>query len=537
MKILFSPVGANDPYYEERDPATNAVTGVHEGPLLQICRQEKPDKVYLYFSGDAPRLEQEDRRFHNALEQLVPQPEVQVILRLDVTDDADTAFLKEDFRTILTDIRNEAPDDSALIVNVFSGTDAMREAFKQLADEMGGSDEDEDDVTAEAEDIAVSDDEDEDPSAFFEGFDGDDKEPVHVPDEEAEEIEEELEMLEAAENAASEPPIAPEDEITAAEPAEVPAEEESAESAGEADVDTAEESAEEPAADSDAASEEEPAADAAAEPAAPEVPAVDTAALIADEQKKLLCALIDAQEYRAAQVLTQNAEQPLSPQFTALLDAAVLRSSGKWTAALQKFCELGQNDLTAGVAPVTDYFLRLEQLADRDDCTGFFRAVPALLVEVFLAVIRKQFNSDLTQYMIYGSRKWDENKLVMAQMTGKFSETYIYHTKPHPMKVGGFVTTAHLSNYMENVSDRKKHAQMILETMKLRQYAEEKVKNVTTYSLSATSGAEMQKFNLLPPSQLIRMIRDYIRSYTDISLSDEVLGSYEKMNAALKAAL
>ncbi len=43
MKILFSPVGANDPYYEERDPATNAVTGVHEGPLLQICRQEKPD--------------------------------------------------------------------------------------------------------------------------------------------------------------------------------------------------------------------------------------------------------------------------------------------------------------------------------------------------------------------------------------------------------------------------------------------------------------------------------------------------------------
>lgn len=535
MKILFSPVGANDPYYEERDPATNAVTGVHEGPLLQICRQEKPDKVYLYFSGDAPRLEQEDRRFHNALEQLVPQPEVQVILRLDVTDDADTAFLKEDFRTILTDIRNEAPDDAALIVNVFSGTDAMREAFKQLADEMGGSDED--DVTAEAEDIAVSDDEDEDPSAFFEGFDGDDKEPVHVPDEEAEEIEEELEMLEAAENAASEPPIAPEDEITAAEPAEVPAEEESAESAGEADVDTAEESAEEPAADSDAASEEEPAADAAAEPAAPEVPAVDTAALIADEQKKLLCALIDAQEYRAAQVLTQNAEQPLSPQFTALLDAAVLRSSGKWTAALQKFRELGQNDLTAGVAPVTDYFLRLEQLADRDDCTGFFRAVPALLVEVFLVVIRKQFNSDLTQYMIYGSRKWDENKLVMAQMTGKFSETYIYHTKPHPMKVGGFVTTAHLSNYMENVSDRKKHAQMILETMKLRQYAEEKVKNVTTYSLSATSGAEMQKFNLLPPSQLIRMIRDYIRSYTDISLSDEVLGSYEKMNAALKAAL
>lgn len=517
MKILFSPVGANDPYYEECDPATNAVIGLQEGPLLQICRQEMPDKVYLYFSGDAPRLEQEDRRFHKALEQLVPQPEVQVILRLDVKDDATTAFLKEDFRSILTDIRNDAPDDTALIVNVFSGTDAMREAFTELANEMGGSDEDEEDVSADADDIAVSQDED-DPSAFFEGFDGDEEEPVHVPDEEAGEIGKELEMPQTAEKDADEP----EAEITAAEPDETPAEEKSAEPAEEA------------AAEADGVSAEELAEDASA---GQELPAVDTAALLADEQKKILSALIDAQEYRAAQVLCQKAEQPLSPQFTALLDAAVLRSSGKWTSALQKLRELGQNELTAGVAPVTDYFLRLEQLADLDDCTGFFRAVPALLVEVFLAVIRKQFSTDLTQYMIYGSRKWDENKLVIAQMTGKFSETYIYHTKPHPMKVGGFVTTSHLSNYMENVSDRKKHAQMILETMKLRQYAEEKVKNVTTYSLSATSGAEMQKFNLLSPSQLIRMIRDYIRSYTDISLSDEVLGSYDKMNAALKAAL
>ena len=176
-------------------------------------------------------------------------------------------------------------------------------------------------------------------------------------------------------------------------------------------------------------------------------------------------------------------------------------------------------------------------LAQRDNCTQFFRAVPAILVDVFLAVIRKEFNADLTQYMIYGSRKWDENKLVMAQLTGKFNETYTYHTKPRPMKVGGFVTTAHLSNYMENFSDRKKHASMILETMKLRQYAEDKVKNVTTYSLSSTTGADMKKFNLLPPSELIVMLRDYIRSYTDINLSDEVLQSYDKMNAALKAAL
>lgn len=532
MKILFSPVGANDPYYEERDPATNAVTGIQEGPLLQICRQEKPDKVFLYFSGNAPALEQEDRRFHNALERLVPQPEVQVILRLDVKDDASVDFLKEDFRTILTDIRSDAPDDAALIVNVFSGTDAMRQAFTELAEEMSGS-EDEPDEPGE---YAVPEDE-EDPSAFFEGFDGDDEEPVHVPDEEAEEIEEELEMLEAAEKAADTAENAPagdtEEDVPAAEPVSVPAEE-PAEASPAAEEESAEISAGSVPTDTESAPADE---ETPSEAAVPDEPAVDSAALIAEEQKRILCALIDAQEYRAAQTICLNTVQLLSPQFTALLEAAVLRSSGKWTAALQKFRDLGHADLTAGVAPVTDYFLRLEQLADRDDCTAFFRAVPALLVEVFLAVIRKQFNTDLTQYMIYGSRKWDENKLVIAQMTGKFSETFTYHTKPHPMKVGGFVTTAHLSNYMENVSDRKKHAPMILETMKLRQYAEEKVKNVTTYSLSSTSGAEMQKFNLLPPSQLIRMLRDYIRSYTDISLSDDTLRSYEKMNEALKAAL
>ena len=528
MKILFSPVGFNDPYYEERDPVTNQVIGVQEGPLLQICRQEKPDKVFLYFSGNAPVLEQQDRRFHNALEQLDPQPEVQVILRLDVSDDAPTEFLKEDFRKLLTDIRNDAPDDAALIVNVFSGTDAMRQAFTELANEMV-SDSEDDASDADAAIADGTDADDDNPSAFFEGFDGDDEEPVHVPDDEAEEIEEELERLEAAETADGDMPAASGADSSEPAPETVPAESEGQ---------SADQPEELPAA-ADADSEAAPAADTEAPaevtPAA-EVPAPDFAASLSDERKKMLFALIDAHEYRAAQTLCLNGEQPLSPQFTSLLDAAVLRSSGKWPAAVQKFRSLGYNDLTAGVSPVTDYYLRLEQLAANDDCTAFFRAAPAMLVEVFLDVIRKQFNTDLTQYMIYGSRKWDENKLVLAQLTGKFNETYTYHTKPHPMKVGGFVTSAHLSNYMENVSDRRKHATMIVETMKLRQYAEDKVKNVTTYSLSATSGAEMQKFNLLPPSALITMLRDYIRNYTDIALSDEALRSYEKMNDALKAA-
>ena len=505
MKILFSPVGVNDPYKEERDPVTNAVTGVQEGPLLQICRQEKPDKVYLYFSGDAPMLEQQDRRFHNALEQLDPAPEVQVILRLDVKDDAPAEFLREDFGGILTDIRDQAPENSELIVNVFSGTDAMREAFTALAGECR-QEQDPDPVVTE-------DDDDELPPDFFDGF---------------------------GEDAGSAPIVHLTDDGDAAEP-------EVSDAAEDETSDSGNEIAEAPAAeDAEEAAESEETEPADAElsvpetaeaPAEPDVPAVDPAALIADEQKKLLTILIDAHEYAAAQALCLRMEQPPAPAFSALLDAAVLRSSGRWPAAFQRFRDLGQAELAAGITPASDYFLRLSMLAERDDCTAFFRAVPALLVEVFLAVIRKQFGNDLTQYMIYNSRKWDENKLVMAQLTGKFNETFTYHTKPRPMKVGGFVTTAHLSNYMENVSDRKKHSAMILETMKLRQYAEDKVKNVTTYALSSVSGADMKKFNLFPPAEIITMIRDYIRNYTDIALDDTVLMSYQKMNEALKVAL
>ena len=526
MKILFSPVGVNDPYKEERDPVTNSVIGVQEGPLLQICRQEQPDKVYLYFSGDAPMLEQQDRRFHNALEQLSPAPEVQVILRLDVKDDASAEFLREDFRSILTDIRDQAPAGSELIVNVFSGTDAMREAFTALAGECAQE--------PDPDPVVTEDDDDELPPDFFDGFGEDEGSApiVHLTDDE--EIAEDPEASDVADAAAVDDAEAAEEEAEDAVSAEDAAESVPEAADAEPEVITAPDETAVSAECAEASAEPAETVDA---PAEPETPAVDPAALIADEQKKLLTILIDAHEYAAAQALCLRMDQPPAPAFTALLDAAVLRSSGRWPAAVQRFRDLGQADLVAGITPASDYYLRLNMLAERDDCTAFFRAVPALLVEVFLAVIRKQFGNDLTQYMIYNSRKWDENKLVMAQLTGKFNETFTYHTKPRPMKVGGFVTTAHLSNYMENVSDRKKHSAMILETMKLRQYAEDKVKNVTTYALSSVSGADMKKFNLFPPAEIITMIRDYIRNYTDLALDDDVMMSYQKMNEALKAAL
>lgn len=491
MKILFSPVSINDPYFPSADPED-----LKEGPLLRLCRQEQPECVYLYLYGEALAQEQDSRSCRTALEQLGFVTNIRAVIRQNVNDDTTAEEFQDDFRGVLKDLRAEYPD-AELIVNVFSATEAMQEAFTALAAEAesASADAEPEEPADEADDAAIAEDADiaEDP-ALDEAETGDEM-PVSDEDFTADDL--------AAET------DAPAGELPEADAAETP------------DAGTAEPEAAEPAADT----------------AEPETASEETADPVYEEQCRLLCKLIDAYEYRAAQLVCMNMEKQPPAMFSALLDAAVVRSSGKWAQAQKQFCDLGQSTVTAGIVPAAEYFMRQNILAEKDECTAFFRGMPAILTEVFLAAIRTQFHTDLTQYMIYASRKWDENKLVIAQMTGKFSETFKYHTKPKPMKVGGFVTAAHLSNFMENASDSKKHGQMILDTLKLRQATEDKVRNVTTYSLSASRGEDLRRFNLTAPDELMLQLRDYIRNYTDIALTDEVLQSYQKMNALLKSSL
>ena len=493
MKILFSPVSINDPYFPSADPED-----LKEGPLLRLCRQEQPECVYLDLYGEALAQEQDSRSCRTALEQLGFVTNIRAVIRQNVNDDTTAEEFQDDFRGVLKDLRADYPD-AELIVNVFSATEPMQEAFTALAAEAESASADaEPEIPAvEAEDAAIADDADdadiaEDPAP--DEAETEDEMPVSDEDFTADDL--------AAETDA---------------PAELPA----ADAAETPDAETAAPEAAEPAADT----------------AEPETAPEETADPVYEEQCRLLCKLIDAYEYRAAQLVCMNMEKQPPAMFSALLDAAVVRSSGKWAQAQKQFCDLGQSTLTAGIVPAAEYFMRQNILAEKDECTAFFRGMPAILTEVFLAAIRTQFHTDLTQYMIYASRKWDENKLVIAQMTGKFSETFKYHTKPKPMKVGGFVTAAHLSNFMENASDSKKHGQMILDTLKLRQATEDKVRNVTTYSLSTSRGEDLRRFNLTAPDELMLQLRDYIRNYTDIALTDEVLQSYQKMNALLKSSL
>ena len=136
MKILFSPVGMTDPVSEETDRQTKKLTAVHEGALLQICRHERPDKVCLYFSKEACELEQQDHRYLGGLEllrqELGWQFELSVIERPDLTEVHLFDSFLQDFREILTKLREENPG-AELLVNVSSGTPAMKSTLQILA--------------------------------------------------------------------------------------------------------------------------------------------------------------------------------------------------------------------------------------------------------------------------------------------------------------------------------------------------------------------------------------------------------------------
>ena len=246
-------------------------------------------------------------------------------------------------------------------------------------------------------------------------------------------------------------------------------------------------------------------------------------------------ALIDTIRTEAS--MRKAAGEQIPQSFTGLLEAAILRSSGRIPDALQSFRTQGQQALMPGAGMIPEYYLMLDLYLKQQRYTDFMRALTPFMIEVFIAAIRKQFQHDVTQYMIYCSRKWDENKLVLTQMTGKFNETYTFHTKPKPGKAGGFVTTAHLSNFMENMSVAKSHSHLILDTLKLRQSAEDKLRNWANYTLQYASAEDFRRACALTAEELLAMLRTYVRNYTDIVLSDEFLASYDKINEKLKSML
>ena len=125
--ILFSPVGGTDPI---------SATNVFDGSLLHICRFYKPDKVVLYMSAEVLKLQEEDDRYRYCLKKLLDfqnrEMEIETIERLELTEVQDFDFFYNDFRNVLRSIYTNLHEDDDLLLNVSSGTPAMKSTLMVL---------------------------------------------------------------------------------------------------------------------------------------------------------------------------------------------------------------------------------------------------------------------------------------------------------------------------------------------------------------------------------------------------------------------
>ena len=262
--------------------------------------------------------------------------------------------------------------------------------------------------------------------------------------------------------------------------------------------------------------------------------------LLYEFNRRVLAKLIDEYDYHAAKTVSVQLRGLISPKFTSLLDAAILRSDAKFRDAQQKFRECGREDLMSGNMQTAEYFLLLDIYVKKEKYTDFLRALTPFLLEILLAAIRKQFQMDMTRYMMPNSRTWDERNQDLQDMIDLFDESSAYHANPRQYKynrIKSFVTSADLSNIIENKADPKRQKQLVMDTLKLRQDVEERIRNLAAHTMNGVSAMDIQKACSLSPQKLIELLKSYVRNYTDIPLTDAFLQSYQLMNEKLKSYL
>lgn len=125
-KILFSPIGGTDPIKYCKD-----------GSMLHICRNYRPDVVYLYLSHEMLENHRNDDRYAESIRRLGKvldhHFEIKIIERDELIDAQKYDVFYMDFRDIIKGIENEMNANDELIVNMASGTPAMKSALLILA--------------------------------------------------------------------------------------------------------------------------------------------------------------------------------------------------------------------------------------------------------------------------------------------------------------------------------------------------------------------------------------------------------------------
>ncbi len=128
--ILFSPIGGHDP-----------IANFHDGAMLHISRKYRPTKIYMYLSKEMIERKDLDDRYKYSVNRLreVAGFETQIIEieRKDLKDVHLFDIFYHDFEQIISEIVTENPD-CKLILNVSSGTPAMKSALEIIAALSGG---------------------------------------------------------------------------------------------------------------------------------------------------------------------------------------------------------------------------------------------------------------------------------------------------------------------------------------------------------------------------------------------------------------
>lgn len=126
--ILFSPVGGTDPI---------SWNNGRDGSMLHICRCYKPDKVILYMSKEMLDFQAKDDRYRYCLRQLQKlqnhEIEIEECERPDLVNVQDFDFFYHDFRKLLLNITEKMDTSDRLLLNVSSGTPAMKSCLQVLA--------------------------------------------------------------------------------------------------------------------------------------------------------------------------------------------------------------------------------------------------------------------------------------------------------------------------------------------------------------------------------------------------------------------
>ena len=126
--VLFSPVGGTDPM-----PQTN----FRDGSLLHICRVYQPTDVYLYMSAEILANHRADNRYLYCLENLAElqgrKMACQIVERPELRDVQVFDWFYQDFRKAIKDIAANMDETDVLLLNVSSGTPAMKSGLLVLA--------------------------------------------------------------------------------------------------------------------------------------------------------------------------------------------------------------------------------------------------------------------------------------------------------------------------------------------------------------------------------------------------------------------